>query len=158
LTASSSAPPATPPTVATIPHDLKVAIRRVQSSPKQAASWDALAGVLLLRREFAQAAAAYQNALRLDPHDEAANLGQAFINMGNGKNRRALTELSGVRRRDPRSSRLWLMFGLAYSKLPQEHSAAISAWSHFLRLSPNSPLTGQVHEWIASLEKGKSAP
>jgi len=156
--ASSTNPPATPPVPASIPNDVRAAIRTVEASPKSSAAWNSFAAVLLLHREFSQASAAYRNALRLDSQNEAANLGLAFINIGNGKNRRALRELSTVKARDPKSSRLWLLLGLTYSKLPGERRQAILAWSRFLRLSPNNPLTPQVRGWIRALDQGKPAP
>jgi cytochrome c-type biogenesis protein CcmH len=156
--ASSSAPPATPPVPASIPSDVRSAVRRVEASPKSPVRWSALGAVLLLHREFSQARAAYRYALRFDHRNEAANLGLAFINIGNGKYGKSLQELNAVMTRDPRSTRLWLLLGLAYSKQPGGYNRAIRAWSHFLHLTPKSPVAGQVRGWITNLKAGKPAP
>jgi cytochrome c-type biogenesis protein CcmH/NrfG len=155
---SSSAPPATPPALASIPRDIRAAINRVVASPKSAAAWNGLGAVLLLHRKYSQAADAYHNSLRLDSQNDTANLGLAFINIGNGKNKAALRELNVVMSQDPRSSRLWLLLGLTYSKLPGETRRAVVAWSRFLRLSPNNSLAGQVRGWMRALQHGQSAP
>lgn len=90
------------------------ASKLVQMCPEDAASYNALAGVLILRDRFDAAGAALREALRLDPNMRLALDNYARVLQAEGRWEEATEILESLVAADPTSAKLW--FSLAHSR------------------------------------------
>jgi len=122
------------------------------ANPSDGRGWDVLAPVYLRLQRFADAAAAYRNAIRLDGDSAArqAGLGEAIANAAGGiVSADAQEAFEAALKLDPANAKASFYLAMA---LAQEGRAkeAVAAWQAMLgKLPPDSPWRGAVAQALA---------
>lgn len=132
----------------------------VNAQPKNAAGWFYLGIAYSELNQWAKAADAYQQALRLNSENAAAwyNLGAAYIQLNQWA--KSVDVYQQALRLDRGSADAWYNLGLAYGKLDQL-AKAIEAYQQALRLNPEHASAwtnlGAAHYKLNQWEKAMEA-
>ncbi|UCI18218.1 c-type cytochrome biogenesis protein CcmI [Mesorhizobium sp. B2-1-8] len=122
------------------------------ANPSDGRGWDVLAPVYLRMQRFADAAAAYRNAIRLDGDNAArqAGLGEAIAGAAGGiVSADAQDAFEAALKLDPANAKASFYLAMALAQEGRGKEAA-AAWQAMLgRLPPNSPWRGAVEQALA---------
>ncbi|MBZ9706741.1 c-type cytochrome biogenesis protein CcmI [Mesorhizobium sp. ESP7-2] len=122
------------------------------ANPSDGRGWDVLAPVYLRMQRFADAAAAYRNAIRLDGDNAArqAGLGEAIAGAAGGiVSADAQHAFEAALKLDPANAKASFYLAMALAQEGRGKEAA-AAWQAMLgRLPPNSPWRGAVEQALA---------
>lgn len=140
------------------PTSVRKAAKLVTSHPKSALAWTDLGEQMLLHHGYSGAVTSFKSAIRLDHNNKPARLDLAFIQIGRTRDKQALETLRPLEITDQSSSRLWMLEGLAFSRLSGGKREAISAWNRFLALNPRGSLARDVRLWIEELNHAGKGP
>ena len=121
--------------------------RAVRLSPRNAGAWNNLGTALAQRGQTADAIAAYQQALSIEPQHVTArvSLAQQYLAIGSRVESRQLLE--AVLSSNPAMPEAYYALGQVH-ELEQDWPAAISAYNAFIRLAP-----GRLQEHVASVRR-----
>lgn len=139
--------------VPTVSPAVLAAQRNASAHPRSVDAQLALGNAYFDVGQLTQADVAYQTAIGLAPARPEARTLHAMVLASDGKDARALAQLSQVERAQPRYARAWLLDGLIASKSRAGYSRAIAAWKRFLTLQPRSAVAPSVRRWMADLQK-----
>ncbi|TPI32516.1 c-type cytochrome biogenesis protein CcmI [Mesorhizobium sp. B3-2-1] len=122
------------------------------ANPSDGRGWDVLAPVYLRMQRFADAAAAYRNAIRLDGDNAArqAGLGEAIAGATGGiVSADAQDAFEAALKLDPANAKASFYLAMALAQEGRGKEAA-AAWQAMLgRLPPDSPWRGAVEQALA---------
>ena len=104
------------------------------------------------RKQYTEALESYRKAVEKNPNNYRALTNLGWILMELERYDEAETTLKKALKYNRRSAETYLNLGTLYSKDPTKRTEAITNYSRFLELKPNSPLRKTVVENIRKLE------
>ena len=119
-------------------HALQVFREVARGNPGHQQAWSCIGFLLAEREQLEDAAAAFERALALVPHDALSHFNIAYVLQRLGRHEEALARFERTIEVDPKTDRAWYGLGLSLAKLGRLEEAA-EKLQEAARLQPMNP-------------------